>query len=96
MMVAMSSLHTNSVRLVIQRVQDGTKSHYRVAVYPGPRGATLHAKFSSRDDLSQRLRAAIPDFDDKRLVGTSEASEILFAELTELSDAQLSSLGLRY
>jgi hypothetical protein len=92
----MSSPHTNSVRLVIQLVQGGTKPHYRVAVYPGPSGAPLHVKFSSRDELLGRLRATIPGFDEICLVGTSEATEILFADSMELSDAQLSSLGLVY
>ena len=92
----MSSPHTNSVRLVIQLVQDSTKPHYRVAVYPGPSGAPLHVKISSRDELLERLRAAIPGFDEIYLVGTSEAPEILFAESMELSGAQLSSLGLVY
>jgi hypothetical protein len=44
----------------------------------------------------ERLRAAIPGFDEIYLVGTSEATEILFAESMELSGAQLSSLGLVY
>jgi hypothetical protein len=92
----MSSPITNSVRLVIQRVQDGTKPHYCVAAYPGPRGGPLHARFSSHHELLERLRAAIPGFDEKPLLETSEASEILFAELMELSDAQLTSLGLAY
>ena len=90
----MSSLR--SVRLVIQLVRDDTEPHYRVAVYPGPRGVPLHRKFSSRDELLKRLRAAIPDFDEKNLVGASEATQILFAQSMELSDAQLSSLGLVY
>ena len=93
-MIAMSSPHTNSVRLVIQLVRDGTKPHYRVAVYPGPSGAPLHVKFSSRDELLERLRAAIPGFDEIHLLETGDATEILFADSMELSDAQLSSLGL--
>ena len=92
----MSSPHTNSVGLVIQLVQGSTKLHYRVAVYPGLSGAPLHVKISSRDELLERLRAAIPGFDEINLLGTSEATEILFAESMELSDAQLSSLGLAY
>ena len=95
-MIAVSSPHTNSVRLVIQLVRDGTTPHYRVAVYPGPSGALLHMKFSSRDELLERLRAAMPGFDEIYLLGTSEATEILFAESMELSDAQLTSLGLVY
>jgi hypothetical protein len=92
----MSSPHTNSVRLVIQLVQGGTKPHYRVAVYPGPSGAPLHVRFSSRDELLERLRAAISGFDEAYLLGTGDASAILFAESMELTDAQLSSLGLGY
>jgi hypothetical protein len=92
----MSSTHTNSVRLVIQLVQGGTKPHYRVAVYPGPSGAPLHVKFSSRGELLERLRVSIPGFDEIHLLGTSEATEILFADSMDLSDAHLSSLGLVY
>ena len=92
----MSSPQTNSVRLVIQRVQGDTTPHYRVAVYPGPRGTPLHARFSSRHELLERLCAAIPGFDEIYLLETSEATGILFAEAMELSDAQLSSLGLAY
>jgi hypothetical protein len=44
----------------------------------------------------ERLRAAIPGFDEIYFLGTSEATGILFAEAMELSDAQLSSLGLAY
>lgn len=95
-MVAMSSSITNSVRLVIQLVRDGTKQHYRMAVYPGPSGAPLHVRVSSRDELLERLRVAMPGFDEIYLLETSEATGILFAELVELSDAQLSSLGLVY
>jgi hypothetical protein len=90
----MPSPITNSVRLVIQRVRGGTKPHYRLAVYPGPKGAPLHVRFSSRDELLERLRVAMPGFNEICLLETSEATGILFAELVELSDAQLSSLGL--
>jgi hypothetical protein len=68
--------------------------HYRVAVYPGPSGAPLNVKVLSCDELLKRLRATIPDFDEKHLLGTSEATQILFAESMELSDTQPSSLGL--
>jgi hypothetical protein len=53
-------------------------------------------RFSSRDELLERLRAAMPGFDEIDLLGTSEATGILFAEAMELRDAQLSSLGLVY
>ena len=33
-------------------------------------------------------------FDEMHLLGTSEATQILFAESLELSDTQLASLGL--
>jgi hypothetical protein len=44
----------------------------------------------------ERLRATIPGFDEIHLLGTGQATEILFADIVELSDAQLSSLGLGY
>jgi hypothetical protein len=53
-------------------------------------------RFSSRDELLERLRSAIHGFDEIHLLETSEATGILFAELVELSDAQLSSLGLTW
>jgi hypothetical protein len=67
-----------------------------MAAYPGPRGGPLHARFSSHHELLERLRTAIPGFDEIYLLETGEATGILFAELMELSDAQLSSLGLAY
>lgn len=88
----MLSLH--SVRLVIQIVWNGIEPYYRVTVYPGPRGAPAQVKFSSRDELLERLRAAISDFDEKHLVAKNGATQILFAESMELSDSQLSSLGV--
>jgi hypothetical protein len=91
-MAAMSSLH--AVRLVVQFVRDATKPLYRVVVYPGPRDVPLSVDVLSRDELLERLRATIPDFDEKHILGTSEATQIVFAEHMELSDTQLSSLGL--
>jgi|HubBroStandDraft_6_1064221.scaffolds.fasta_scaffold47371_4 hypothetical protein len=92
----MFPIQGNSVRLVIQLVRDDPKlpPQYHVVAYPGPRGGTLNSRFSSRQELLERLRQTMPDFDEECLAGTSEVTQIVFAEFVELSSAQLSSLGL--
>lgn len=84
------------IRLVVQLVQEGNPPHsgYRVVAYPAPSGVTLRpATFSSREQLLQRLQSALPDFDPELLAGSHEA-RVLFARDMELTNAQLSLLGL--
>ncbi len=87
---------TNSVRLVIQYVPDhgSSQANYVVTVYPGPRNSPFQSmKFPSREELAQRLRAAIPGFDEGQLLGTRDTPQIVFAETMQLSDAQILALG---
>lgn len=92
----MFSPHTYILRLVIQRVEEGSppRSIYRLVAYPAPPGVSLKpAKFSSREKLVEQLRAALPGFDHTRL-GTGLNTQIVFAEDVELNSAQLLALGL--
>lgn len=95
----MTSPATFMLRLVIQRVQeDGSlkEASYRVVAYPPPKGLSLRlAKFSSREQLVERLLAAIPGFDEKRL-GTAADTQVVFAGDVQLNRAQLVALGVAY
>jgi hypothetical protein len=95
-MLPMSSPDRNAIRLVVQLVQDSSSPHpgYRVVAYPAPKGMKLRpATFSSRDQLLQSLRTALPDFDPQILTPGNE-TQVLFAQELELTSAQLSILGL--
>ncbi len=94
----MSSPRTYIVRLVIQRVEEGSPPRpiYRLVAYPAPPGMSLKpVKFSSREKLVEHLRAALPGFDHTRL-GTALNTQIVFAEDVELNNAQLVGLGLAH
>ena len=79
----------------MQRGQGGSSlPAYRIFAYPGPDGTTLQSgRFSSRDQLLQCLRTALPDFHLQLLHEDHEAS-VIFAERMELTSDQLSILGL--
>jgi hypothetical protein len=84
------------LRLVIQLVQVGEprRSIYRLMAYPAPTGMSLRpATFSSREALGERLRTAIPGFEETRL-GTGLNTQIIFAEDIDLTNAQIGALGL--
>ena len=93
----MSSPATYMLRLVIQRVQDGRnhqQASYRVVAYPPPKGLSLEfAKFSSREQLVERLQAALPGFDEN-LLTTAGDTQIVFARDVQLNKEQLVSLGI--
>ena len=93
----MSLPATYMLRLVIQRVQeDGSRSaaSFRVVAYPPPKGLQLRpAKFFSREQLVERLRAALPGFDEN-LLGTALDTQIVFAGDLQLNKAQLAALGV--
>jgi hypothetical protein len=93
----MTSPATFMLRLVIQRVQEdgGLKeASYRVVAYPPPKGLSLRlAKFSSREQLVERLQAAIPGFDEKLLTTVGD-TQIVFARDVQLNKQQLVALGI--
>jgi len=77
----MSSPATYMLRSVIQRAQEGPKGPcYRVVAYPPPKGLSLRpAKFSSREQLVERLQTALPGF-DTNLLKTTADTQIVFAQ----------------
>jgi len=93
----MSSPDRHPIRLVVQLVQEGSSPQlgYRVVAYPAPKGVKLRpATFSSREQLLQQLRTALPDFDPK-LLASGDQPQVLFAGDMQLTTAQLSLLGLQ-
>ena len=65
-----------------------------VVAYPPPKGLQLRpAKFFSREQLVERLRAALPGFDEN-LLGTALDTQIVFAGDVQLNKAQLVALGV--
>lgn len=85
-------------RLVIQYVgdQDSSHGHYVALVYPGPKNSPFQsARIPTREELMRRLRVAIPGFNEELLPKKEDGTQIVFADSMELSDAQLSGLGLR-
>jgi hypothetical protein len=81
------------VRLVIQCLsKSGGTPVYRVILYPERKGFRTPLTFSSRDELLQRLKAAIPDFDPKQLREPQGSTRILLAETLELTDDQVAKL----
>lgn len=84
------------LRLVIQRVLEGEPPRpvYRLVAYPAPKGLSLRpARFGSRERLLERLRAAIPGFDEN-LLGSGLQTQVVFAGDCALSEEQLVVLGL--
>jgi hypothetical protein len=83
------------LRLVIQRVQEGPKGPcYRIVAYPLPEGLSLRsAKFSSREQLVERLQAELVDI-DVNLLKTTADTQIVFAQDVQLNKAQLVALGI--
>jgi len=93
----MSSPDRHPIRLVVQLVLEGSppQSQYRVVAYPAPKGVKLRlATFTSREQLLQQVRAALPDFDPK-LLASGAQPQLLFAADMHLTIAQLSLLGLQ-
>jgi hypothetical protein len=88
---------SNTVRLVIQEVFDGGSgiASYRVIVYPRrPSMRDEPAIYSSRNRLITRLQQALPNVDDQALAPSDGTTQVLFSRELELSDEQLSILGL--
>ena len=88
-----------SLRLIVQRVpgNPGSSSRYRLVAY-GDHGNYQPVTFDSLQKLREAFQRAIPEFKPDRLRETSEdpsASSIILAELMDLTDQQLSLLGLR-
>ena len=85
-----------SVRLVIQCVylNRSRLPNYILAFYPGPKNSPCHSeRFFSWQDLTQRLTAAIPGFDERLLTEPRGYAEIIFAQTMKLSDAQRETLA---
>ena len=86
-----------SLPLLIQHIRESLPlgSSYRLIGYGDLR--TCHpVNFDSLDDLLEMLKSAIPEFDVSNIARTPQPGRsILLAEVMELSDAQLSILGLR-
>ena len=56
------------------------------------KGLSVPLTFSSREQLLQRLFAAIPDFDQKLLREGSGETHIIFAETVELTEGHIAEL----
>ena len=92
----MLSSSDSSVRVVVQRLhEDGAHSaNYLLVLYPGPNKAPFHSeKFSSREEVIQRLKAGIVGLDESQLSKPVPTAQIVFAETVRLSDAQLHVLA---
>jgi hypothetical protein len=87
-----------SLRLVVQRIADNAreKSRYKLIAY-GSEGNYHPVQFDSVAEVVKVLHKALPDFTSASLRPENESSggSIIFAELMELTHAQLSLLGLR-
>jgi hypothetical protein len=85
-----------SLRLVIQRVRDDVARgpSYRIIAYSDQR-AYRPAQFDSLHLMLESIKAALPDFDASVISSenVSQDRSILFADVLELSDAQLALLG---
>jgi hypothetical protein len=88
----------HSVRLVIQHVCEdgGPRSFYRLVGYSDQQ-TYQHSQFDSLDQLLKVLVAALPGFDASSFSqGRGDLkTSILFATEMNLSDEQLSLLGLK-
>ncbi len=88
----------HSVRLVIQHVCEhmGQGSFYRLVAYSDHQNYQP-SQFDSLDHLLKMLDAALPEFDASTFSQKRETLEtsIVFAGEMELSDKQLSLLGLK-
>lgn len=84
------------VRMVIQQTGISETPSYRVVVY-GDELKPKHSDFSNAQILVEALRTAIPSFDLAQLtlnpLGKGRGS-IVFNDEFQLSDTQLSGLGL--
>jgi hypothetical protein len=95
--VNMSPTDRHALRLVVQHVWESSsaRSSYRIIAYSNDR-TYRPVEFESLDDLLRLLGKALPEFDvngfPKR---QTSATSILFADEMELTEAQLSILGLR-
>lgn len=91
----MPSEHKYAIRLVIQRIDEGSTSLWRVVGYGGAR-AVGHGDFSSLDALGVAVRSAIPEFDTAVLScrPTGDGSSIVYCSDVELTYSQLSAMGL--
>jgi hypothetical protein len=88
-----------TVRLVIQEVFESGSgiASYRVIVYPRrPFMRDVPATYSSRNELMTRLQQALPNVDERALAPSDGTTQVLFARELELSDEQLSILGLAH
>ena len=86
------------LRLVIQWIREGCSgrsSSYRLVVY-GDGRTYRPLNFDSLDDLFKLLKAAVPEVNVSSIPrDTQSAATILFAEDVEVSEEQLSILGLK-
>ena len=86
----------HSLRLVVQHVCENSsgRSSYRLVGYSDDQNYRP-VEFESLDELLKVLKAAMPGFDASSFSKERPpVSSILFADLMELSAAQLSALGL--
>jgi hypothetical protein len=92
----MPAQNVRSVRIVVQHIYNDWRSSYRLVAY-GDRQVFRPLKFESLHDLLNALRSVMPDFDENSFLIRNGArdSYIVFAREVELSDSQLSTLGLK-
>lgn len=86
-----------SLKVVVQRVVEKAfqRPVYRLIAYDD-RQNYQPAEFGSLDGLLQAFRRAVPSFDEHILSGANniQHTSIIFSEVMELDNAQLSVLGL--
>ena len=76
------------IRLVIQHIGVG---NYRVIVYPAVKGREA-LRFSSREEMLERICAAIPGFDASEVKASGAGTEIVFAGNVTVTDAKIAKL----
>jgi hypothetical protein len=86
-----------SIRLVIQRIGEASsrRSSYRLIGYSNRR-TYQPVGFRSLDERLKALKAGLPELDTSRVQKEGRAvPSILFSDVVELSQEQLSILGFR-
>ena len=93
----MHSPGADSIRLVVQRVSGALAGSvsYRMIAYPKRKGLRFRPiLLATRAEVIARMKAAIPNFDDKLIRPESESTQVLFASTFALTNQQLIQLGV--
>ena len=92
---ASSRARATAPRNTVHTGSSSARASYRLIGY-GDRHTYRPVNFDSLDELLSVLKTALPEFDASSIPqGKQPETSILFANVMELSDAQLLSLGFR-